>query len=208
MTIGGLKKLFSTTSLTHCLGLSGTFSKETVAYITPFIEQVESKLNSIKDETDQYISEQISVLNAKIKQQSNQLCKKRPRLSSELIEDEEFELELNRQRLEKIESDPLTTEGQIVRNKFKEWKNKINKTKSQKGKKAGKYLIDRRAETSIYERLTEVAKARRRKHGEEGTSYIDEAFHRIQSREMRAIANIGLKQLNARLIKSKKTNKQ
>ena len=194
LTIGRLKKLFSTTSLTHCLGLSGTFSKKTVAYITPFVEQVESKLNSIKDEADQYLNAQISVLNAKIKQRSNQLRKKRPRLSSELIEDEEFELELERQRLEKFENDLVTTKGQIVRNKFKEWNNKINKTKSQKGKKAGKYLIDRRAETSIYERLTEVAKARRRKHGEEGTSYIDEASHRIQSRKMRALANTGLKQ--------------
>ena len=151
-----LKKLFSTSSLTHCLGLSGTFLKEIVAYITPFIEQVESKLNSIKDETDQYINEQISVLNAKIKQQSNQLHMKRPQLSSQLIEGKEFELELKRQRHEKFENDPVTTKEQIVRNKFKKWKNKI---KSQKGRKARSYLIDRRSETAIYERLAEDAKA-------------------------------------------------
>ena len=91
---------------------------------------------------------------------------------------------------------------QIVYKKFNQWKEKI---KSQIGKKKGKYFINRKTERAIYERLAENAKANRRRHGEKGTSYIDEESQRIQSREMRIIANRALKELNERLIKSKET---
>ena len=40
-----------------------------------------------------------------------------------------------------------------------------------------------------------------RRHGEEGTRLINEASNRIQSREMRAITNKGLGQLNGGQIK-------
>ena len=91
---------------------------------------------------------------------------------------------------------------QIVYRKFNQWKGKIE---SQIGKKKGKYLINRAAEKVIYDCLAENAKAHRRHHGEEGTSYIKEDSQRIQSREMKMIANKALKQLNQRLIKSKET---
>ena len=74
---------------------------------------------------------------------------------------------------------------QIVCRKFNQWKGKI---KSQIGKKKGKYLVNRAAEEAIYDCLAENAKAHRRRHGKEGTSYKNEDSQRIQSREMRMIA--------------------
>ena len=52
-------------------------------------------------------------------------------------------------------------------------------------KKTGKYLIDRISEKAIYNKLAENAKAHQRRHGVEGTKYIDEESQRVQSREMR-----------------------
>ena len=88
---------------------------------------------------------------------------------------------------------------QIVYRKFNQWKGKF---KSQIGKKKGKYLINGAAEKAIDDCLAENAKAHKRRHGEEGTSYINENSRRMQSREMRMIANKALKQLNQ---KSKET---
>ena len=57
----------------------------------------------------------------------------------------------------------------------------------------------------MFETVAEHAKAHRRRHGEEGTGYIDEESQSLQLPEMRIIANGALRKLNLRLIKSKET---
>ena len=66
-------------------------------------------------------------------------------------------------------------------------------------------MIARISEKAICKKLAENAKAHRRRHGVEGTNYIDKESQRIQSRQMRRIANKALKELNGRPIKSKET---
>ena len=68
---------------------------------------------------------------------------------------------------------------------FSMWKGTLM---SQKGKGKGVYKIDRGAETAISELLHEQLQAHRRRWGEEGTGYLHYE-KRIQSKEMRQIAN-------------------
>ena len=152
-----------------------------------------SKLSSLKEDADLSINNQIKDLKVKIDQQQDILNKKRDRLSDDLIEDREFEISVKQQRLERLQSNTSQMKKQIVYRKFNQWKGII---KSQVGKKKGKYLISRAAEKAIYDCLAENAKAHRRRHGEKGTSYINKDSQRIQSKEMRMIANKALKQLN------------
>ena len=197
-----LTQIFSSTSLTNHLGISGILQRTSASQIKPFVELVDSKLSSLKEEVDLSINNQIKDLKVKIDQQQDILNKKRDRLPDDLIEDREFEISVKQQRLERLQSNTSQMKKQIVYRTFNQWKRKI---KSQIGKKKGKYLINHAAEKAIYDCLAENAKAHRRRHGEEGTSYINEDSQRIQSREMRMIANKALKQLNQRLIKSKET---
>ena len=193
-----LTQIFSSTSLTNYLGIPGILQRTSASQIKPFVELVDAKLSLLKEDVDLSINNQIKDLKVKIDQQQYILNKKRDRLSDDLIEDREFEISVKQQRLERLQSDTSQMKKQIVYRKFNQWKGKI---KSQIGKKKGKYLINCAAEKAIYDCVAENAKAHRRRHGEEGTSYINEDSQRIQSREMRMIANKALKQLNQRLIK-------
>ena len=172
--------------------------RQTVSYSKPFIEYVYSKLSTLEQEADESIQSQIKDLQAKLEKEIDILDNKIDRLFHDLIEDKEFDISNKRQRLEKLKQNPNKMRKQIVYGMFSKRKRKI---KSQVEKKTGKYFIDRISEKAIYNKLAENAKAHRRRHGVEGTNCMDEESQRIQSREMRRIANIALKKLNGRLIK-------
>ena len=86
--------------------------------------------------------------------------------------------------------------------KLNNWKSTIE-SKIDKGK--GKYHINWVAEEAIYQVTAEHAEAHHRRHGELETVYVDEQVQRLQSTDVRRIANEALRKLNCRLIKSKET---
>ena len=147
-----MTQIFSSTSLTNYLGISGILP---ASQIKPFVELVDSKLSSLKEDVDLSINNQIKDLKVKIDQQQDILNKKRDRLSDDLIEDREFEISVKQQHLERLQSNTSQMKKQTVYRKFNQWKGKI---KSQIRKKKGKYLINRAAEKAIYDRLAENAK--------------------------------------------------
>ena len=124
-------------------------------------------------------------------------------MSQNLIEDKEFDISNKKQRLERLQKDSISIKRQFVSRKLHQRKSTIRSNFG--NKKRGKFLIDRRAEGAIYKTIAEHAKAHHRRHGEMETGYIDEATQRLQSTDMRRIANEILKKLNCRLIKSKET---
>ena len=115
-------QLFSSTSLSSHLGLSGTMQRQTVSYLKLFIECVDSKLSTFEQDADESIQSQIKDLQAKLEKEINILENKRDRLSHDLIEDKEFDISNKRQWLEKLKQNPNKMRKQMVYGMFNKWK--------------------------------------------------------------------------------------
>ena len=123
-----LTQLFSSTSLTnYYLGISGILQRTSASQIKRFVELVDSKLSSHKEDVDLSIDNQIKDLKVKIDQQQDILNKKRDRLSDDLIEDREFEISVKQQRLERLQNNTSQMKKQIVYRIFNQWKGKIRR---------------------------------------------------------------------------------
>ena len=180
-----LTRIFSSKTLTNYLGISGILQRSVTSELMPFVKVEDSKLCLLQQDVELNIKNQIEDLSIKIDQQKDILKRKRDRLSDDLIEDRKFEIRTRKQRLEKLKSDtPFIKSKWFIESSNSEKKNKMTNRKEER-----KIFINHKAERAIYERLAENAKAHRRRHGEKGTSYIDEKSWRVQSRQMRIIAN-------------------
>ena len=71
-----LTQIFSSTSLTNYLGISGILQRTSASQMKPFVELVDSKLSSLKEDVDLSISNHIKDLNVRIDQQQDILNKK------------------------------------------------------------------------------------------------------------------------------------
>ena len=113
-----LTQIFSSTSLTNYLGISGILQRTSASQIKPFVELIDSKLSSLKENVDLSIDNQIKDLKVKIDQQQDIVNKKRDRLSDDLIEDKKSEISVKQQRMDRLQSNTSLMKKQIVYRKF------------------------------------------------------------------------------------------
>jgi hypothetical protein len=124
------------------------------------------KIGEFEADAKRHVEETVSNLKQVINEKTEILNKRKKCLSENLIHDCEYEIANKKQKLETLQKDSVNFRKQYVYQKFRGWKCNIL---SQKGRKRGSYLIDRGAETAIFNVLAENSKAHRCRHGEEGT---------------------------------------
>jgi hypothetical protein len=185
-----LSRMFSKTGLKNCLDLNPDFVDKVEGQVETLLWSVPDKIGEFEADAKKHVEETLSNLKQVINEKTEILNKRKKRLSENLILDYEYEIANKKQKLDTLQKDSVKFRKQYVYRKFRGWKCNIL---SQKGRKKGSYLIDREAETAIFNVLAENSKAHRRRHGEEGTVYMDEPSQRIQTREMLRIANQYLK---------------
>ena len=179
--------------LKNCLDLNPDFVDKVQEQVETLLWSVPDKIGEVEADAKKHVEQTVSNLKQVIIEKKTEiLTKRRKRLSENLISDCEYEIANKKQKLERLQKDSVKLRKQYVYRKFRVWKCNVL---SQTGKKKGSYLIDRGAETAIFNVFAENSKAHRRCHGEEG----------IQTREMLRIANQYLKRNKRRPIKSKET---
>ena len=125
---------------------------------------------------------------------------KRKRCDQEEVDDLEYDLQNKRQRLQKNTMQIQQRKKKTQYHFFRNWRNGLRR---QIGKGQNRTRINRTAETAVYNVLYEQLEAHERRWGDEGTGYFE--GKRIQSKELRRIANQHLKSKGLPLIKSKET---
>ena len=178
--------MFSKTGLKNCLHLNPDFVDKVQEQVQTLLWSVPDKIGEFEADAKKQVEQTVSNLKQVINEKTEILTKRRKRLSENLISDCEYEIANKKQKLERLQKDSVKFRKQYVYRKFRGWKCNVL---SQMGKKKGSYLIDRGAETAVFNVLAENSKAHRRRHGEEGTVYMDEPSQQIQTREMLRIAN-------------------
>lgn len=196
-----LANIFSPTTLSLVLGMQQQRLKNIVDEVTRFSSNVEAQERNGEIEAERHLDKVITKIEKDLENSESLLKRKRARLDEAEIESREFDIGVKRARLESLYEKPVKVKKRISKRIFSTWKGTLM---SQKGKGKGVYSIDRGAEQAISELLHEQLKAHRRRWGEEDTGYLDYE-KRIQSKEMRQIANQYLVKHGKKPVKSKAT---
>ena len=156
-----LKQPFSVTSLEQYLFLSKKVLYDVEDQLYPILEALETKMEEFRRDAEKHVEQIKHSLKVNIEKEEHLLGQKRKRLSENLIQDKEFDIYNKKQRLESLKKQTKKLKYQYAYRKLGQWRSSI---RSSLGKKKGKYLIDRKAEEAIYQRLAEHAKAHHRRH--------------------------------------------
>ena len=147
-----------------------------------------------------HIEDLITRLSSEIEKASEVIERKRKRCDPEELSDLQFDVANKRERLSKLQTDSKQPRKRAKRHIYLVWRSTLRR---QLGKNRNRAIIDRGAETAVYNVLYEQLKAHDRRWGDEGTGYLE--GRRIQGKEFRRIANEYLKTRGLPLIKSKET---
>jgi hypothetical protein len=196
-----LSNIYSNQNLHYMLGYTSSTIKKLTSHVNDFLVQSEEMEGRCHEDADREVENVISQLEKVIREQENCLERKRKRLATEEIEDLDFDVQIKKQRLERLTRSRLPRK-KLAKRKFKAWKQTL---KSQRGKNKGKFRIDRGAEKAIFEVLEEQLKAHHRRWGDEGTGYLESEKRRLHKKDMRRIANRYLASQKKKLVKSCET---
>jgi hypothetical protein len=196
-----LSNIYSNQNLHYMLGYTSSTIQKFTSHVNNFLVQSEEMEARCHEDADREVENVISQLEKVIREQENCLERKRKRLATEEIEDFDFDVQIKKQRLERLTHSRLAKK-KLAKRKFKAWKQTL---KSQRGKNKGKFGIDRGAERAIFEVLEEQLKAHRRRWGDEGTGYLESEKRRLHKKDMRRIANRYLASQKKKLVKSCET---
>lgn len=181
-----LSSMFSSTQLALILGLQNQRTEKLKRTIENFLSEVDKNEEQAESEAQSRLEALISRLQTDLNRCEKEITIKRARLHDEEVENRNFDIEMKRERLRRLQGrSKKDVKKRISRRLFHKWKQSLL---SQKGKGRGCYRIDRRAEQAVYEVLQEQLKAHTRRWGDEGTGYLEHE-HRIHSKEMLRIAN-------------------
>ena len=117
-----LKQVYSSTSLEHYLAIDRDTLNNSAKEIKTALQSVDTVFEKLSVKADHHIDEKNIAPKSSIEKVSSVLERKRKRLSKELIEDKEFDLGLNKEKLLKLECSPNPIKKQFVYYKFNQLK--------------------------------------------------------------------------------------
>lgn len=117
------------------LGYTSSTVQKFTSHVNDFLVQSEEMETKCQDDANQQVENVINKLEIVIREQEDKLERKRKRLAKEEKEDLDFEIQIKKQRLERLTCSGLPRK-KLAKRKFKAWKKTL---KSQKGKNKGKF---------------------------------------------------------------------
>ena len=142
-----LSSMFSSTQLALILGLQNQRTEKLRGTVEKFLSEVDKNQEQTESEAQSRLEALISRLQTDLNRCEREINIKRARLHDEEVESRNFDIEMKRERLRRLQGRSRL---------FHKWKQNLL---SQKGKGRGCYRIDRRAEQAVYEVLQEKLKA-------------------------------------------------
>ncbi len=175
-----LSSIYSNQHLHDVLGYSSSTLNKITSQVNNFIVQSEEMESLYMKDADRGVEDVIIKLEKVIREQECNLQRKRKRLAKEDIEDLDFDIQIKKQRMERLKHNrkPRIT---LAKRKFTAWKKTL---KFQSGKNKGKFRVDRGAEKAIFNVLEEQLKAHFRRWGDEGTGYLESEKRRLSKKDI------------------------